>query len=121
MAELRRRRGGSGSKNFRVLDAAVQQSCQNVEECVGDALQIAECEVAVIELSILDLVAEDGRDHLRELLPTRLFQASRRGFDRVPEHYESGFARLRLRPRVAEPGVMPAGISPEAVQSVSAW
>ena len=72
------------------------------DERLADPLEVAQREVAFVELPIRDAFLDDPRDHRPDRRLVARGQRADGRLDPVGEHEQGRFPRLRLRPRVAE-------------------
>src|SRR5579862_5587736 len=87
---------------LRVGDPLVVHPEELLDEGLLDRLEVAQREVALVELAVLEALRDDAVDHAPDRrLVTRL-QRSDGGLDAVGQHDEGRLAALRLRPGVAE-------------------
>src|ERR1700730_9340050 len=69
-------RDGKFRFRFWISDAAVQHRHEREAESLRDDFQVAECQIAIIKLSIRDALFEQFIDQLLDLLRRRFFDAA---------------------------------------------
>src|SRR5438046_10675123 len=97
-------RGGldAGDAVLRVRDALVVHAEEELAERVLDALDVAEGEVALVELSVGDALVDDAVDHRAYRLGILLGERADRRFGAVGEHHDPSLLAVRTRPGVPE-------------------
>src|SRR6266550_5044372 len=97
-------RGGldAGDAVLGVRDALVIHAEEELAERVLDALDIAEGEVAFVELSVGDALVDDAVDHRADRLGILLGERANRRFGAVGEHHDAGLLAVRTGTGVAE-------------------
>ena len=79
---------------------------QLLDERLADPLEVAQRQVALVELAVADPLLDDPRDHRPDgRLVARRQRADGR-LDAVGEHDQGGLAGLRLGPGMAEPALV---------------
>src|SRR5947207_11233409 len=97
-------RGGldAGDAVLRVRDALVVHAKEELAERVLDALDVAEREVALVELSVGDALVDDAVDHRADRFRILLGQRANGSFRAVGEHDDPGLLAVRTRTGIAE-------------------
>src|SRR5438445_12607749 len=97
-------RGGldAGDAVLRVRDALVVHAEEELAEGVLDALDIAEREVALVELSVGDALVDDAVDHRADRFRILLGQRADRRFRAVGEHDDPGLLAVGTGTGIAE-------------------
>src|SRR3989440_8550924 len=97
-------RGGldAGDAVLGVRDALVVHAEEELAERVLDALDVAEGEVALVELSVGDALVDDPIDHAADRLGILLGERADRRFCAVREHDDPGLLAVRTRAGVPE-------------------
>ncbi len=70
------------------------------QEGGGDGAELPKREVAGVELAVLERPVDDVGDNPLEVVLGRGLEAPRGGLDRIGQHDQAGFLRLRRRSRV---------------------
>src|SRR3990172_11032249 len=84
-----------------ILDAGVIDAAEGGLERLADHPEVAEGEVAVVELTLCHALADDTVDKLVDPLEGAVFAGSDDGLDGVGEHDDGGLTALRPRAGVA--------------------
>src|SRR5438552_2656970 len=97
-------RGGldAGDAVLWVRDALVVDAEEELAERVLDALDIAEREVALVELSVGDALVDDAVDHRADRFRILLGQRTDGRFRAVGKHDDPGLLAVRTRTGIAE-------------------
>src|SRR5207249_9391357 len=92
-------RGGLDARDaiLGIRDALVVHAEQQLAERVLDALDVAEREIAFVELSIGDALVDDAIDHRTDRVGILLAERAYRRLGTVGEHDDPGLLALRTR------------------------
>src|SRR5256886_14507644 len=96
-------RGGldAGDAILGIRDPLVVHAEEELTERVLDALDVAESQVALVELPVGDALVDDAVDHATDRLGILLGERADRCLGAVGQHHDAGLLAMRARPRVA--------------------
>src|ERR1700716_1063547 len=97
-------RGGrdAGDAVLGIRDALVVHAEEQLAERVLDSLDVAEREIALVELPVGDALVDDAVDHRADRLGVLLRERAHRRFGAVGEHHDPGLLALGTRAGVPE-------------------
>src|SRR5437867_11675347 len=87
----------------RVLDAWVVDAAQRRLERLPDRPQVAQRQVALVQLPLAHARGDHAVDQRVDSLERAVFAGADDGFHGIGQHYDRRFPRLRARARVTEP------------------
>ena len=91
---------------LRVRDPGVVHAQELLHERVPDALEVAQRQVALVELTVADALIDDPRDHRPDRRLVARCQGANGRLDAVGQHDQGGLTGLRLGPRMTEPALV---------------
>src|SRR5216683_5328044 len=92
----------AGIAGGRIRDPRVVYAGEQRHERLLDTGQIAQGEVAVVELAFFEALADDPLDQVLDSFARMVARRTRRGLGAVREHQDRCLARLRPRPRIGK-------------------
>src|SRR5215213_9567244 len=85
-----------------VLDAAVVDADERLDQALADLADLAEGQPALVELSVAKPLLDEVADQALDPCGGGLREGPAGALDRVGDHQDAGLLRLRLGARVAE-------------------